>query len=283
MRNKNNYLTLRNFYKKTMILIFLFNLTMISFSKTHRVRPGDSLDVISRKYNISISQLQARNDLDANKIIAGTNMDVGGDGYHIVVYGENLSLIASRYNLTSSKLMSLNNMKNQTIHPDMKLKISENSRQKSVTKAISNNRSKTYQYQSKNHFTIKEFVDRATYRKYGTRSIWFVDKELIDQMNQLRELFGREITINNWATGGQFQWRGFRTSKSPEYSSYSSHSFGRAVDFDVKGLSAARARKKIIGWYKEGILISKSINLETEITWVHLDIRNGGGLRTFKP
>ncbi|UUV17983.1 LysM peptidoglycan-binding domain-containing protein [Fusobacteria bacterium ZRK30] len=281
MKNKNNYLSLRKLYKKTTILLILLSLTTISFSKTHRVRPGDTLDVISRKYNISISQLQARNDLAANKIIAGTNLDVGGDGYHIVVYGENLSLIASRYNLTPSKIMALNNMKNQTIHPDMKLRVSGNSRQKNVVKPISTNRSKTSSH--KNYFTIKEFVDRETYRKYGSRSIWFVDKELIDQMNQLRELFGREITINNWATGGQFQWRGFRTSRSPEYTSYSSHSFGRAVDFDVKGLSAAQARKKIIGWYNEGILISKSISLETEVSWVHLDIRNGGGLRTFKP
>lgn len=283
MKNKNNYLNLRKIYKKTIILLFLLNLSTISFSKTHRVRPGDTLDVISRKYNISISQLQARNDLAANKIIAGTNIDVGGDGYHIVVYGENLSLIASRYKMTPKKIMALNNMKTQTIHPDMKLKISENSRQKNVVKTVSNNRSKTSSHQNKNYFTIKEFVDRETYRKYGSRSIWFVDKELIDQMNQLRELFGREITINNWATGGPFQWRGFRTSRSPEYTSYSSHSFGRAVDFDVKGLTAAQARKKIIGWYNEGILISKSVSLETEVSWVHLDIRNGGGLRTFKP
>lgn len=283
MKTKENYLTLKKIYKKILILVLLVNLSIISFSKIHQVRPGDSLDVISKKYNISISQLQARNNLATNKIISGTNIDVGGDGYHIVVYGENISLIASRYNLTPSKLISLNNMKTQTIHPDMKLKISGNLGNKKTIKKISNNKATTTRYQNKNHFTIKEFVDRETYKKYGTRSSWFVDKELINQMNQLRELFGREITINNWATGGRFQWRGFRTPKSPEYTPYSSHSFGRAVDFDVKGLSASQARKKIIGWYKEGILVSKSISLETEVSWVHLDIRNGGGLRTFKP
>ncbi|MEI6856590.1 LysM peptidoglycan-binding domain-containing protein [Psychrilyobacter sp.] len=283
MKNKNNYLTLRKIYKKILILVFLVNLSIISFSKTHRVRPGDTLGVISKKYNISISQLQARNDLATNKIISGTNIDVGGDGYHIVVYGENISLIASRCNLTSLKLMSLNNMKTQTIHPDMKLKISGNSGNEKVVKSISKNKKKTSRDQNKNHFTIKEFVDRETYKKYRTRSSWFVDKELIDQMNQLRELFGREITVNNWATGGRFQWRGFRTPKSPQYTPYSSHSFGRAIDFDVKELSASQARKKIIGWYNEGILVSKSISLETEVSWVHLDVRNGGELRTFKP
>lgn len=259
--------------RKKLIFLFLLVFTAISFSKIHKVRTGDNLQIISRKYNISVSQLMARNQLPSSNIKQGDLLDVGGDGYHIVVYGESLSKISRRYKVSSSRLISLNKLRGKTIHPGQKLKI------KSTPNAFKKNEvSKQH-----NYFSIKEFVDKQTYQRYGEKSIWFVDKDLIAQMNQLRELFGRRITINTWANGGRFQWRGFRSAGSPNFTKYSSHSFGRAVDFDVEGLSAVQARKKIIQWYREGILISKSINLEVEVNWVHLDIRNGEGLRTFKP
>ncbi len=259
--------------KKFFLILFLILFSVLSFSKTHKVRPGDTLDIISRKYNISISQLLARNQLPSNNIKQGDLLDVGGDGYHIVVYGESISKIAKKYRTTPSKLIQLNDLKGKIIHPGQKLKIKNTS----VTLK------KSTDFNTKNFFSIKEFVDKQTYNKFGEKSIWFIDNDLIVQMNQLRQLFGRKITINTWAYGGNFQWRGFRTAGSPNFAKYSSHSFGRAVDFDVEGISARRARKQIIEWYKEGLLTSKSINLETEVSWVHLDIRNGEGLRTFKP
>ena len=267
--------------RKKLIFLFLVVFTVISFSKTHKVRSGDNLEIISRKYNISVSQLMVRNQLPSSNIKQGELLDVGGDGYHIVVYGESLSKIAKRYRISSSKLMDLNNLRGKTIHPGQKLKIRSSSK---ATKTVSRKTpKKSLTYNGHNYFSIKEFVDKETYQRFGAKSVWFIDKDLIAQMNQLRELFGRRITINTWANGGRFQWRGFRTPDSPVYTKYSSHSFGRAVDFDVEGLSAPQARKQIIQWYREGILISKSVNLEVEVNWVHLDIRNGEGLRTFRP
>lgn len=257
--------------KKTILLFFCISL--LSFPQTHKVRPGDTLDSISKKYKISVNQIQARNNFATTRLKVGSYVEVGNDGDHIVLYGENLASIANKHNLSVSKLMFLNNIKNKVIQPGQRLKVRGNSFKGEIKK----------KKKGKNYFTIKEFVDRSTYQKYGAKSIWFVDEELIDQMNQLRDLFGREIIVNNWANGGSFQWRGLRTSKSSEYSTYSSHSFGRAVDFDVNGISAEQARVKIIQWYNEGILISKSISLEKDVSWVHLDTRNGGGLRVFKP
>ncbi len=267
--------------RKKLIFLFLGVFTAISFSKTHKVRAGDNLEIISRKYNISVSQLMVRNQLPSSNIKQGELLDVGGDGYHIVVYGESISKIARRYNLKPSKLIDLNNLRGKNIHPGQKIKIRSTSK---VTEKLPRKApEKNLAYNGHNYFSIKEFVDKETYQKFGAKSVWFIDNDLIAQMNQLRELFGRRITINTWANGGRFQWRGFRTPDSPVYTKYSSHSFGRAVDFDVEGLSAAQARKQIIQWYREGILTSKSINLEVEVSWVHLDIRNGEGLRTFRP
>ncbi len=259
--------------KKTIIILLFLLSSIATLSTTHKVRPGDTLEIIGRKYNITVNQLMVRNDLTTESIRVGDILDVGGDNYHIVTYGESLGKIAARYKVTPTYLMRINGLSSSKIFPGQKLKIKDIISQNKITPI------KKYH----NYFSIKEFVDRKTYYKYKEKSIWFIDKNLIIQMNQLRELFGRKITINNWAYGGRFQWRGFRTQNSPEYTPYSSHSFGRACDFDVEGLTAEQARRMIIEWYKEGILISKSINLEKEVNWVHLDIRNGEGLRTFNP
>lgn len=280
--------------KKILVVIFIVILGIPSFSLTHLVRSGDTLETISKKYHISQSQLMTRNQLSTTSVRRGRTLDVGGDGIHIVVYGESLGRIAKAYKLSTTELRRLNNLKDNTIHPGQHLRIESINQTK---KTIANAKPSTLGRLTKSivqqlkynepkmlhHFTIKEFVDKATYKKYGEKSVWFVDRNLIAQMNQLRDLFGREITINNWATGGRFQWRGFRTPSSPNYNVYSSHSFGRAADFDVAGLTASQARAKIIQWYREGILVSKSINLEVDVNWVHLDIRNGESLRTFRP
>jgi hypothetical protein len=134
------------------------------------------------------------------------------------------------------------------------------------------------------HFSIKELVDKATYAKYGESSVWFIDSSLQDLIDTLRDLFGCSITVNNWPWGGSDEYRGLRIVGSPHHSTYSQHSFGRAVDFDVKGHTAEEARLKIKKWYREGKLGDLDISLEEQVTWVHLDVRSTGiGLDTFKP
>ncbi|MEL4402212.1 D-Ala-D-Ala carboxypeptidase family metallohydrolase [Shewanella algae] len=133
------------------------------------------------------------------------------------------------------------------------------------------------------HFKIYELVDRKTYNDRGEKAWQLFDPRLLKLLDQLRELFDAPITINNWYWGGQFSNRGLRTSASPYYRPYSQHSFGRAVDFDVKGLTADQSREKIIEWFNNGILEIDSITLELGVNWVHLDVRLADGLNTFYP
>jgi len=134
------------------------------------------------------------------------------------------------------------------------------------------------------HFQISEFVDKATYEKYGERSIWFIDGRLVRLMDELRELFGESITINSWPFGGGNQWRGLRIARSAYHSAYSQHSFGRAVDFDVANHTAEEAREKIRQWHDAGLLPVSDITLELGVSWVHLDLRcHGLGLMQFNP
>ena len=127
------------------------------------------------------------------------------------------------------------------------------------------------------YFKTYEFVDRETYERWGEKSIWFIDNRIVTLMNKLREEFGVPITINNWYWGGDREWSGLRTPRSPYYSTYSQHSFGRAIDFLVKGKTADEVRDLIEEWYNLGHLgFEYNITMEygDRITWVHIDIRN---------
>jgi len=136
----------------------------------------------------------------------------------------------------------------------------------------------------KKHFNIKEFIDSVTYDKHGEKAWKFIDIRLLHTMLVIRTLIGRPITINNWAYGGKFTQRGLRTNVSSIVSNkvkkgllyLSAHVMGKAVDFDVQGMTADEVRDWII---ENEVNIPYKIRLEHKInktgktiTWVHLDV-----------
>jgi len=244
--------------------------------------------------------MKLKNSIYSSDNIEEIAIDSDGGKYHYVNNGETLEGIAKTYGTTIEQLKELNHKKDKRIKLGEKIKVAKNEWdyadnyyenriiRRAPKYASKEERLKKRPYMVTNtyklkHFDIKEFVDKKTYERFGKRSVWFVDNELMAQMDQLRELFGRPITINNWSSGGPFQWRGIRTPNYNKYTMYSQHSFGRAADFDVKGLTAEEARQKIKKWYDQGILISESMNVESEVTWVHIDLRGGEKWRTFRP
>ncbi|CAM3021228.1 D-Ala-D-Ala carboxypeptidase family metallohydrolase [Shewanella algae] len=133
------------------------------------------------------------------------------------------------------------------------------------------------------HFKIYELVDKKTYNDRGEKAWQLFDPRLLKLLDQLRELFDAPITVNNWFWGGQFSNRGLRTSASSYYRPYSQHSFGRAVDFDVKGLTADESREKIRHWFSSELLDIDGIRMELGVNWVHLDVANCSGIIEFYP
>lgn len=59
-------------------------------------------------------------------------------------------------------------------------------------------------------------------------------KELLIALDYVRDNLGK-VTVNNWKSGGKFEYRGIRTSDSKDFSATSQHAYGKAVDFDVEG------------------------------------------------
>lgn len=134
----------------------------------------------------------------------------------------------------------------------------------------------------KKYFDIRELVGPRTYKKHGERAWKFFDFRLLETLLILRINIDKPIIINNWHKGGVYKQRGLRTIiqqivKNFTYKNklyLSGHLLGKAVDFDVIGLTAQEVRN----WIKMNQhLFPYKIRLEQDkngkhINWVHLDI-----------
>jgi membrane-bound lytic murein transglycosylase D len=138
----------------------------------HTVRSGESLGLIARKYNVTVNQIKEWNNLKGTMIHPGqqliimpsvnyahvpsstptsssqaatetkenqatttqTSTPTEATSYHYVRSGENLAMIAGKYGCTVEELKSWNNLKNNTIYPKQKLKVSSDA---SIAKADS--------------------------------------------------------------------------------------------------------------------------------------------------
>jgi len=124
------------------------------------------------------------------------------------------------------------------------------------------------------HFKLYELVDKETYETYGEDAWNLFHPDALLMLDDLRDFFNVPVTVNNWHSGGQFQFRGYRPpSYMPGITPGSMHRVGKAFDFDVKDHSASAARKMIIVASKEGNpLVERVTRMEEGVNWVHADI-----------
>lgn len=125
----------------------------------------------------------------------------------------------------------------------------------------------------KTYFSIKELVGKRTYKKYEQRAWRFLDYRLLYALLIIRTNLGLSITVNY----GNKQQRGLRTIVQQMVKNFfykdklyiSAHLLGKAVDFDVKGMTAREVRNWIIN---NKDLFPFKIRLENNVSWVHLDV-----------
>lgn len=126
------------------------------------------------------------------------------------------------------------------------------------------------------NFDLREFVPKDIWHIYQDRSLWFVDIRVIEGAEWLRNYFGKPITINNWHTGGPFQMRGFRPPATTTGGRLSQHKFGRAIDFNVEGLSSNEVFRRLKqDWLKVSTYTDWTTMEDPSIadTWTHIDLR----------
>ena len=133
----------------------------------------------------------------------------------------------------------------------------------------------------KDYFDIRELTCPHVYDKFREYAWNFFDPRLLDTLLVIREKIGKPIYVNNWDMGGNFTQRGFRCNICPlvkektalEKLYVTAHNQGMGVDFDVKGMSAEEVRKWIVD---NKIFLPHPIRLESDVNWVHLDVRTDG-------
>ena len=108
----------------------------------HRVRQGETLSVIARKYRTSVrSIMRANNMRRSNYIVAGKRLKIPRKGYvtkttyafkkprngqavkHVVRKGDSLYIIAKHYGTTTKKIQEINNLRTTTLYKGQVLTI----------------------------------------------------------------------------------------------------------------------------------------------------------------
>ena len=125
------------------------------------------------------------------------------------------------------------------------------------------------------NFILEEFIDPETFKKWGDKSIYFLDKKIISIAQFIRDRFKLGVTINNWHAGGNLQHRGFRPPACTVGAALSQHRFGRALDCNVAGIFPRDLAKDIINnfdiYKKLGVTTIE--DPEFTDTWTHTDCR----------
>ena len=105
-------------------------------STTHRVRSGDTLGAIARKYGTTVASIRKLNNLKSDNLKIGQVLTVGGSAgkasqnialkgrVHTVREGESLYSIAKKYpGVTAEQIKKSNNLSGTTLKPGQKLSI----------------------------------------------------------------------------------------------------------------------------------------------------------------
>ncbi len=89
------------------------------------VKSGDTLWSIARKYNLSVNELKALNNLSSNALSVGQRLIVGKESSndYVVSAGDTLWAIARKFNVSIDDIKALNNLSSNNLSIGMTLKI----------------------------------------------------------------------------------------------------------------------------------------------------------------
>ena len=123
------------------------------------------------------------------------------------------------------------------------------------------------------YFKASELVPKMIYDIFGDDSFYFLDEKILRIADRIRDHFGAPMMVNNYAKG--LHNRGYRLPLSNVGSPLSTHKTGRALDFNIDGLSAEDVYMDIITHEKEffDMGIRRVEKLEHTPTWTHIDIK----------
>ena len=122
------------------------------------------------------------------------------------------------------------------------------------------------------YFDKEEIMSRHVFESGGDYDL--LDTDLQKLVVWIRETLNRPMFANSWAIGGQFSQRGYRTNDDPvckvqKFVPGSAHFKGKALDFDVNGMTAEQVRKWL---YENQEDAPVRFRVEKGVNWVHVDV-----------
>ncbi len=93
--------------------------------QTHRVRRGENLTLIARRYEVLVQELRDWNSLRSDELAIGQRLRIPVQDleWYVVRRGDNLTDIANKHDLSVRLLKQINGLRGNTIQPGQRLKL----------------------------------------------------------------------------------------------------------------------------------------------------------------
>ncbi len=154
----------------------------------HRVRRGQNLSYIARRYGTSVGRLKRINNLRSSRIYIGQRLRVRQGRSYASVYrvrrGDNLSEIARRHGTSVSKIKRINGLRSNRIMVGQKIKVKGKAKNRSIT-----------QYRVRRGDNLTEIA-----RRFGT-SVGKIKR--LNGMRSSRIFVGQRLKLRGKARSGK--------------------------------------------------------------------------------
>lgn len=134
-------------------------------------------------------------------------------------------------------------------------------------------------------FKIEEIIDKKTYEKFGENAWQFFPEKALLMIDGFRDFIAKPCTINNWKSGGQYEFSGFRPRWCETGAEYSMHRLGQAFDVKVFGMTIPQVYELVMKNKDDSRLqyITAIEDIQYTPTWLHIDCRNVERIKIVKP
>lgn len=128
-------------------IAILVILPCLVFAQPYTVKKGDNIWKISKKFNVSVTEIKKANNLKNNKLQVGMKLEIPQKNdkiikksdtteYHTVKKGENLFRIAKKYNISVEELKRLNGLNSNKLSTGQKLIVKVPEKPKEIVSTI---------------------------------------------------------------------------------------------------------------------------------------------------